>query len=358
MQDKEAVKMAQKDCRTVLTELRKNSVLERFYYIYGENVSDVERVTKAVIEKAVGDNVDFALTKINGSELNVSDFIDIIQMMPMMSEYNCVLVNDYNCEEQREDMNKRVVDALKDIPQQTVVIFNVTGFEVKSKKGKITDKNKKIGDLAVKNGIACECTVKTPQEIAKDIATKVSSRSGMITLDTAYELAVMCMCDTLMIDNEIDKLCAYANGREITSEMLHLLVPQQHDFTVYNLARAVSSFNRKESFEILNELWEKTPLSERRGLISSITSSFIDLYRSACAIKVGKNYQNVVADYGYRYDFVVKIAFQNSARIPIERLRRCIIILRDTVVTMNSTGIDERIVLEEAVTKMLMTRKQ
>ena len=38
------------------------------------------------------------------------------------------------------------------------------------------------------------------------------------------------------------------------------------------------------------------------------------------------------------------------------RIRSCIKILRDTAVQLNSTATDEKTVLEQAVTKMLMTK--
>ena len=163
--------------------------------------------------------------------------------MPMMTEYNCVLINDYNCEKPFEDMRgknaddvtKSLLAVLKDIPPQTVVIINVTGFEIKHRKGVISDKNKKLADFAAKNGTVCELAVMMPSDLAKDIAAKVSSRG-------------------VMIDNEIDKLCSYSSGKEITSDTLKLLVHQQSDVTVYKLANAVAALNRDAAYEAIDEL--------------------------------------------------------------------------------------------------------
>lgn len=123
--------MAQIDAKKLTAQL-KNEKLNNLYYIYGQNISGVEQITKNIIKRAVGDNEEFALNKLSGKELNVSEFRDMAEMMPMMSEYNCILVNDYNCEEQREDTTKQLIAALNYVPSQTVVIFNVTGFDVKN----------------------------------------------------------------------------------------------------------------------------------------------------------------------------------------------------------------------------------
>lgn len=349
--------MAQTDAKTISAQLKKGE-LHTLYYLYGADISGVEKLTKMIIRAAVGDNEEFALNKINGKEINISAFRDMTEMLPMMSEYNCILVNDYNFEEHREDENKQLLESLKEIPPQTVVIFNVTGFEVKVKASRdkriITDKNKKLADFVVKNGIVCEQAVKTPHMLAKEIAAKVSARGGMISMANAQELAAMCLSDTLMISNEIDKLCAYANGREITSEMLHELVTRQSDVTVYNLANAVSSFNKKAAFEALNELMAQKV--GRGAILGTISGSFMDMYRAACARASGRQVPDMQSDFAYKWDFMVKNAFRDSSRMSVRRLRECVTILRDTAVQLNSTSADERIVLEEAVTKMLMTK--
>lgn len=345
--------MAQIDAKKLTAQL-KNEKLNNLYYIYGQNVSGVEQITKNIIKRAVGDNEEFALNKLLGKELNVSEFRDMAEMMPMMSEYNCILVNDYNCEEQREDTTKQLIAALNNVPSQTVVIFNVTGFDVKNGRKIISGKNKKLVDFFLKNGIVCEHGIKTSVELSKEIAARVSSRGGAISINTAKELAEMCLCDTLTISSEIEKLCAYANGREITEEMLHMLVAQQSDVTVYNLANAVSAFNKKLAFEALDELMNQRV---NRGMIlGTITSNFMDLYRAACARQSGKSVGQVMNDFDYKREFVVKNAFRDSSRMSIRRLRSCIAILRDTAVKLNSTSIDEKIMLEEAVTQMLMTK--
>lgn len=353
--------MAQTDARTVMSHLKKGE-LSCLYYFYGQNVSGVESITRAVIKKACGDNEEFALTRFSGKELNISELRDTMEMIPMMSPYNCILVNDYNFEEHREDDNKKLLETLKNIPSATVVIFNVTGFEVRTKKVRgrmeITDKNKKLADLASKNGVCCEQGIKTPRELAREIAASVSARGGYISLPDAQEVAERCVSDTLAISNEIDKLCAYADGREITREMVDLLVHRQSDVTIYDLADAVGAFNRKTAFELLDELWQSVPNSEKRSLVSSITSSFLNLYRAACAQGRGKNFQTVASDFGYRSDYPVKLAFGRCSGMSIQRLRQCIKILRDTSMELNSTSSDERVLLETAVTKMLMTGMQ
>ena len=352
--------MPKTDARTALARARKDGP-DRLYYIYGTDVIRVQALTKKLIEAAVGDNEDFGLTRFEGRKLDMSVLEDTIQQMPMMTEYNCVLVNDYNCEKPYEELRGRTPDdvtksllaVIKEIPPHSVVIFNVTGFEIKLKKGAIADKNKKLADFADKHGTVCELNVPAPADMAKEIAAKVSARGGMISLDCARELSEMCLSDTLLIENEIDKLCAYAAGREITRDMLNLLVHQQSDINAFKLADAVVSMNRNAAFEALSEM--NIDKNNRGEVFYAITSSFIDLYRAMAARASGKQIPDVMHDFGYKWEFKVKNAFRSSTRMSPSHLRKCIAILRDTALMLNSSPADPRVMLEKAVASMLMT---
>lgn len=346
----------------IIEKSLKKHEIDNLYYIYGQNITGIQKLTRQIIKSVVGENEDFALTRLNGKKLDFSELYDTIQMMPMMSEYNCILINDYDCEKPREDMrgqtadtfNKKLLETLKDIPSSTVVIFNVTGFEVKTKKGKITDKNKKLADFVAKNGTVCEMCLLSPAEMTDFILSGVSAGGAVISNTNARELADMCLYDVLTVENEINKLCSYAQGREITHDMLELLVHRQTNTTVFQLADAVASFSRQSAFNALNELM--TDKNNRGSVLANITNSFLDMYRASCARNSGRGIQDVMGDYSYVWEFKVKNAFRDSSRMSTARIRTCIKILRDTAVKLNSTAVDEKIVLEQAVTEMLMTK--
>ncbi len=352
--------MPNTDPKTIKSLIKKGE-LQNLYYLYGEDVGGVEKLTKQIIKAAVGDNEDFALNRINGKNIDASEFRDISEMMPMMSEYNCLLVNDYNCEEQREETTKQIIETLKNVPPQTVIIFNVTGFEIKTKfdyKKKcrvITDKNKKIADIISKNGSVVEFSLKTPQELSKEIAAAVSAKGCSVSIENARDLAERCLSDPLAIENEINKLCSYANGAEINRKMLDDMVHRQSGVTVFKLADSVAAFNGKQAFEALDELMENK--DNRGSVLASITNSFLDMYRVQLAKKSGRSANDVIRDFGYfNRGFIIEKMFRSGSGIAISRLRSCISILCETAVLLNSTGGDEKIVLEQAVAKMLTTK--
>ena len=357
--------MSKLDAKAIASALKKGEV-SNIYYIFGTEVTEVERVTRQIVKSVVGDAEEFALTKMQGNQLDFDALYDLVQMMPMMSEYNCILINDYNCEKPVDNMrghtadyfNTRLMDIVKDIPPMTVVIFNVTGFAVQTKEDwrkndySVSDKNKKLADYAAKKGVLCRCNKRTPQELSKTIANKVSARGGMIPVRVAERLAEMCLCDSLRIESEIEKLCAYACGREITMEMLSELVHEDSDMTGFKLAAAVASMNSRAAFEAIDEM--NIDDKNRVLVLSAVQNTFLDLYRAALAINAGVPQEQVVSDFGYyARQFAVKNAFRDCRKMSIRKYRGCIRILRDITLRLNSSSADPKTVFEQAVTQML-----
>ena len=93
--------------------------------------------------------------------------------------------------------------------------------------------------------------------------------------------------------------------------------------------------------------------TNRTFIVHAIASAFLDLYRAAAAMRAGKQPGDMKEDFGYRFDFMVQNAFRDCRRIPPERLRACIRILRDLELRLNSTAGDERTMLESAIVQML-----
>lgn len=342
--------MPKTDAKKIFSQLKNNEIYN-IYYIYGQNTVGAEGLVKAIIKKVTGDYSDFALTKIDGKSLNITEFSDQLEMFPMLADYNCILINDYNADEQRETVNKPLAELLKAIPPQTVIIFSITATDIKKGKKTVSPKNKKITDIAEKYGILCECAVPSTAELSKYIISSAKKNGCSISPQCAVELAEYCLGDTLSISNEIQKLCSYVGNGEITSDTIKLLVYRQSDTDIYKLANAVCRSDRKSAFEALDELLAQK--TERVKILFAISSSFTDMYRAKIAIQQDKSINQTAQDFSYQWEFVLKNAFRDCSKISLSKLRKCLAILRDTSLTLNSSSGNERVIMEETIAKML-----
>lgn len=327
------------------------------YYIYGKDVSAVEAGTKSIFKKLIGKNYANDINRVDGGNIDISMLCDMLEQNSMFSQYNAVLINDLNAEELSADQLKALIKTVEDIPENTVAVFNITGISITNAKNKITTKNKKLMDAVAKNGVVCNCQLKTAAALGKALCDRAKKLGCIISKKNAERIAVECLLNTLTAYSEIDKLCDYCQEGEITSEMIDMLVSGQIETDAFKLAAAVTSMNARLAFTILNNLIDTH--TEPIAIISAVSRSFVDLYRARAAMTVGKYQADIIADFSYKgREFVVNNAYRDCRRISVEGMRRCIEILRSAERKLKSSSLDGGIMLEKTVAEMLIAVRQ
>lgn len=334
----------------------KNKEIKHIYYIYGRDTGTVERLAASVKKKVLGSSFSSSdYNRLDGKAFDVSKFADLTEMYPMFTDYNFIEINDLNADDLNADDLKSLIKIFENIPEKTVILITITGFDVKNGKKVPGAKNKKVIDASQKCGIVVEAELRKPTELYKYINQRVLGNGSSISRDDAEYIAQMCLGNTLAIDNETDKLCSYANGEQITRDMIDKMVTVQLDTNAFALASAVVSFNASAAFRILDELVQER--TEGVVILSAISSAFIDLYRARTAIDASLRESDVISDFLYRgREFVVRNAFRDARKISTGHLRKCLNILCTADLECKSTRLDQKIIIEKAIAQMLMQR--
>ena len=331
---------------------------KRAYYFYGKDIMTIEAYTKRLSAKLVNkDDETYNLHRFEGKALDLSELSDCVDALPMFSDRVCIIINDLNAEELGADDLAFLIKIVEGIPESTTVIFYITGFDVTGGKKSPTAKNKKLIDMVSKAGCVCELSYKKPVELVKPIMEKVEKLGTTISKQNAEYLATLCLSNMVLIGNEIEKLSAYTNGNEITAEVIDLLVSRQLDSNSFALAKAVVGFEEKKAMLLLDELFQQR--IEPVAILAAISMSFVDLYRAKIGINEGLQAANVTEDFGYKGNrgFAVTNAFRDVRKISVEHLRACMKILADTDIDMKSTRADGRLLIEKAITEMVVKRQ-
>ncbi len=330
----------------------KTGQFSNLYYFYGEDSVAVKRCTDRMI-KAMGGMTE--ITKLDGSNLNFSQLADEAELCPMFAEYNCIYIHDCNAEAFKESERKALMQILEQVSDQTILLFDVTGFDIyggkNGKNKKPTAKNKKIIDYIAKNGTVCCLDLKNPAQLAGDIIAATKKRGCMIERPAAQLLAILCNCQTLMIRNELDKLCSFINGGMITEQMIQDMVAPQLDKNVYALTTAVIRHRAADAMRAVNELMSLRV--EMPYLMAAVSGSLIDVQRAAAARKAGKTVQDVMHDFDYKFSYSVERAFRDSVGESPEHIAKCLRLLCDAEKQMHSGMMDERVLFEKTVIEML-----
>lgn len=338
-------------------KLKADKGIKNIYYIYGRDTGVVLKLSKLVKKKVLGENyTDSDYMKIDFKNFNLSSFTDTVEIYPMFSEYNFIELNDFNAEELNAEEMKVFMKVMENIPDQTVILVSITGFDIKGGKKAPGAKNKKVIDAADKYGLCAEAELRKPQEMSAFIIDTAKKNGCSINKQNAELIAQMCLGNTLQAENETEKLCSYADGSEITEGMIEELVTKTLDTTSFALASAVASFNAHTAFKILNEVMDQR--IECVIVLSALSSAFMDLYRAKTASDSAVGINDAAADFGYRgREFVMKNAFRDAKKTTVAHLRKCLDILCKADLECKSTRLDQRIIIEKAIAQMFLSRE-
>ncbi|NLZ46952.1 MAG: DNA polymerase III subunit delta [Clostridiales bacterium] len=334
----------------------RNNQIANIYYFFGKDIAMIESFTRRLINKLVpADEQAVNFQKFDGKSFNIESFSDSCEAFPMFSERVAIAVNDLNADSLNAADFKYFTQILQNLPETTTVIIYATGVDLYKSKTKLSDKNQKLLGFCEKNGVACDFALKTLSESGKTIAKKVEKSGCSISKKTSEYLYEKCNGDTVLLNNEINKLCSYVEDGEITNEIVDLLCVKRLEADAFRLATAIVKCDGKTSYEIMDELFSLQ--TDAFMILSAVSMGFIDLYRAVVAKSCGKSSGDVVRDFAYpKYrSFAVSNAFRDSSNISPRSLRKCIEILSKTDIQIKSLRTDNRLLLEQAVAKMLIS---
>ena len=341
----------------LVSSIRANKICP-CYMFWGKDSATIAALTSKLINKLVPDSAkDLNYHFIPAAEFSSSQLSDICESLPVFSERVVAAINDLNAETLRQDELKRLNEIISEIdPSTTTLIIYATGVDLAEGKKQLSPKNKKLAEHISKcGGVVTEFAYHKPAELVKHIQNRMSKSGCFIKVRSAAYLAQLCGCDLLMVDNECDKLTAYTQSGEVTDQIIDMLVSGQTDADAYKLSRAVVSGKSAQAFDMLNSLYNRQ--AEPIPLLFVISSALMDLYRAKAAIISAKSESDMINDFSYKgRSFAAENAFRDCRSMSMDKIRRCLGILSDCDADMKSKRTDPKVLLEEAIAKMLSAK--
>lgn len=331
----------------------KNEEFSNAYLIYGEESYLKEFYVNKLKQKIVDKTFeDFNFHSYEGKDVSLDDILKDAEMLPMMSEYNFILVHDYPLDKSSNDCNA-LKDFLKDVPETTVLVFWYDSINVDTKKN---SKWKSIETAFAKNGSAVNLEKRTEADLIKLLISKASKKNATILRDNARYLISIAGTDIKTLFNEIDKLSLYVNGDEITKQVIDKLAVKCLQAKVFDLSKAIVKGNYDLAYNVLDTLFAMR--EEPIGILSVISNCFIDMYRVKCAKIAGKTYQDVANYYNYKgREFALRNALRDSESLSVEQIRASLDVLMLADNNLKSSSVSQKLILEETLVKLLLISK-
>lgn len=319
--------------------------------------------TESKILKKLTDGSALSDTAFDGQAVDLDRLADACSFCPMFQPYNVILLHDFDADVHAPSVIDTMLSIFENIAPRVVVLIVMRAlpcYEIKRNAPVFLPKYKKLMTFFEKQGVLCICEKRNAIQLGKQIIERAKRHGSEIDRYLAEQLANRCLCDSTLINTELDKLLACADGEPITEEMLDALVAPLPDADAFRLARAVTGGNGTVAFRLLRDLTAKSEDSKTiLGLLSVLSTTFIDLYRAKLGQGAAKQTETVAADFGYpkNREFAVRNAMRDCGSMTVPQLRTCIRILRETDKSCKSSRTPPRLLLEQAVVRMLTVRR-
>lgn len=336
---------------TRLREQITKNQLASLYFLYGEEKFLVKRDVLRLTRKfSTADFPEFNFNEFPHTA-SIDEIADAAMALPFMAERKCVTVSDLNVDALGASEQSKLQELIENVPETTVLVFFLPTLEIDVKKSaKWRNFIKKVD--------AAGCSIcyarRSESDLEKFLCREAEKRGCTLSRALAGRILRYTGSDLNALTNEIQKLCAFAGGGEITGDQIEEIVTKNMETTVFLLSNALVRGDYSKAYTLLDLLISQgeKPIT----ILSVLSGAYIDMYRVRAAIESGKT-SRAPAEYGdYKgRDFRLKYAERDMRDLSLEVLRESIALLLDCDLSLKLSSGDamDRIVLEKLFSKLL-----
>ncbi len=336
------------------SELKKHLSSGQFknvYLIFGEEKMLVKRAAEQIEKKLTGGSISDFNYHVFGDGADISEISVSADMIPFMGGSNIVRLNDMDIDKLKADDFDALMKILKKLPESTVVIMVMPTLEITSKTAKT--QMKKLITYADKNGVCMELGHRTGLALERDLCKWANAGGCSMSELTAHTLIQYVGEDLNLLNTEMKKLTAYANGGEITPEMIELLVTKSTEASIYDLFGFIIAGNTDKTMSAISALYYDG--INGMTVCSVLSNAYLDAYRARVGAEAGKKTAEIAADFSYgRREWVLGKALKQIRSVTTPALRRSLDTILDVQTRMVTEAVDDRTEVEKLVCKLVM----
>lgn len=220
-------------------------------FVYGDDGfrahEKVRQLVKAFREKFDPTGLNLAEFPGDKKKIEIGEVFGAVHSLPFLGQKRMAVIRDFIDSTKKPEMGVWV-DGFKRTPESSIVVF------WESTEPKALEKKPFYQELA---GLAEVHRYVFPQlqgaELSRWVETRVKERGGTIEVPALRGLIERVGADLWQMDNEIQKLVAYAGGQPITTAMVDELVRANFEGKIFKLIDAVSQRRPADAIRLLQE---------------------------------------------------------------------------------------------------------
>lgn len=328
----------------------KKGELAPVYVIHGAESALVIRYAAQLEEKARPEDFpEFNLHRLGG-DASVDEIAEAVETLPMISERTCVVVSNYDPDGASAADTKKMEQLLDDLPPHCTLIFRQASIAMNPKK---PAKWKAFLKAAAKAGHVLEVPRRTEGDIVRYLTAFAQKRGCTMDAATARYLIGQCGLNWELLQNEMEKLCAWTQSGSITREAIDIVSVTVSETAAYRMANSLIAGNYDQAYRQLDQLLFQR--EEPVMLLGALSSAYVDLYRARAAIDSGVQPVTLAKSFDYgNMEFKLKNAARDCRKYTSDQLRQCLEVLAQADEALKSSRTDPRVILEKCMAQMML----
>lgn len=298
------------------------------YLLYGINEFAIQKE----IEKITKDFDKMNISKYDLAEDEIKDVINDAETFSMFADKKVVIAENATIFTSSGSGDLETLENyLAHINTSTILIFTINEEKVDERK-KITKKIKKDYKLISFN------QNETPNSLVKSLLNGYNITSSNINL-----LIDRVGTNSLILENEVNKIKLYKDDKTITKEDILNLTTKRPEIDIFKLIDDIVMKNKDEALEIYNEMLKVN--EEPLKIVILLASQFRLMYQAKELAKKGyseKNISELLKVHPYR----VKLALQKGKKYKAETLLNYLNTLADIDIAIKTGKTDKNLALE------------
>jgi DNA polymerase-3 subunit delta len=326
----------------------KNRAFAQCYIVCGGESYLKQYYAQKLCEAAVDEPMrDFNFHRFAGKTLTMDTLANAVDTIPLGSERSAVLVQDYPLESAKDDA--ALLDLLRQLPEHVVLVFWMDGMDFAPSKAKA------VADAVQKNGFVAQFNPPGEMELRQLVGAGIKRRGCAMDRAAVDYFLETVGHDMNNLQNEMDKLCAFAAG-EITKAHIDAVCVKTLDARSFDMVKAVASGDTAKALLLLDELFRQKIAPQM--LMGSLIANYVDLFRAAVARGSGKKAETLADVFDYKgKTFRLTNAERMLTKYTMPRVLCCLDHLDRADRLLKSTAIDPRLVIEECLIALIDTAK-
>lgn len=336
------------------TELKKQlsaGQLKNLYMVFGEEKMLVKLTAEQILKKIGKGELSEFNYHVFDSAADIYDINVACSMISFLSEINVVRVNDMNIDKLKAADFKALMSIAENLPDSTTLIFAMPTLEMTSKSAGA--QAKKLIQYIDKHGCCVELSKRSQMQTERQVLSWAKAGGCEMRGETADYLIRYVGNNLTVLNNELKKLCAYADGEEITAEMIDELCPKNIEAKIYDLFDFIIAGNTDKSMKNLRTLFDQR--TDAVYICTVIAGAYVDAYRLRVGTQSGMKPQETMKAFSMKKpEWAVNKILRQTKNTTVSALRRSIDEITETSVRLISVNLNPQAEVEKLVVRLCL----